>query len=74
MPRDDRSTVAFWATVAAFRRGRLVGVVQMHAINASELEKTRLGGMAGALASTMNDRMGSVLAAASTAAPAAVGQ
>jgi len=49
-------------------------VVQMHAINASESEKNRLGGKAGALTSTMNDRMASVLAAAATAAPAAVGQ
>lgn len=74
VPRDDGSTVAFWATAEAFRRGRLIGIVQMHAINASELEKKRLGGMAGALTSTLNDRMASVLAAAATAAPAAIGQ
>ena len=74
VPRDDGSTVAFWATAAAFRRGRLIGVVQMHSINASELEKNRLGGKAGALASTMNERMASVLAAAATVAPAAAGQ
>jgi len=46
----------------------------MHAINQSELEKNRLGGKAGALASTMNDRMASALAAAATAAPAGTGR
>jgi len=73
VPRHDGSTVAFWAAAAAFRRGRLIGIVQMHAINASELEKNRLGGKAGALASKMNDRMATVLAAGATAAPAAAG-
>jgi hypothetical protein len=66
---SDGSTVTVWYTAVLFRRGRLSGVVAISAIGPSESEQRRLQGKVEALASTMNERMGSALAGS---APAAV--
>jgi hypothetical protein len=72
---EDGTPNDVWIVAAEYRRGRLLGSVAIYAFAPSELEKARLEGIVGTLASRMNDRMATVLAAsAPTAAPAAAGQ
>jgi len=71
---EDGTTTDIWIVGTSFRRGRLLGGLTIYAIGASDLEKQRLQGIATVLTSTMNNRVGTVLAAgAATAAPAAAG-
>jgi hypothetical protein len=72
---EDGTPNDVWIVVAEYRRGRLLGSVAIYTFAPSDLEKARLEGIVGSLASRMNDRMATVLAAtAPTAAPAAAGQ
>jgi hypothetical protein len=68
MEDGSKLEVSGWAM--AFRRGRLVGVVHIFALNADDLEKTRLEGKVEVLADLMNKQMESVLAAGNAAARA----
>ena len=65
---SDGSTVTVWYTSVLFRRGRLTGVVAISAIGPSQSDQQRLQGKVEALAGTMNERMGSVLAGTGPAA------
>ena len=65
---DDGSTVTLWYTAVLFRRGRLAGVVAISGISLREAERRRLQDKVEALASTMNERMSSVLAGTAPAA------
>jgi len=67
---NDGSTVTIWYTAVLFRRGRLTGVVAISGIGLGQTEQERLQGKAQGLASTMNERMSSVLAGKSPAAAA----
>jgi hypothetical protein len=65
---EDGTPNDVWIVVAEYRRGRLLGSVAIYAFGPSDSEKARLEQMVGSLASVMNDRMASVLAAAPPAA------
>jgi hypothetical protein len=62
---SDGSTITVWYTAVLFRRGRLTGVVAISAIGPGESEQERLQDQVETLASTMNERMRSALAAQS---------
>jgi hypothetical protein len=72
---NDGSSLTFWYTAVLFRRGRLTGAVAISGTELSDIDQQRFQNNAKGLASAMNGRIASVLAAnAPTAEPAAAGQ